>query len=61
MVVDVLSQMINRVVDKSLVKGLRVGAEEIIVLHLQFADDTVLFLLDDCESFSDYVIFASNF
>lgn len=50
-VVDVLSRLVSRAVSNGLVKGLSVGSEGILISHLQFADDTILFLEPDAESF----------
>lgn len=45
--VDVLSHMLSRGVDRGVVRGLMVGENGLEVSYLQFADDTILFLLDD--------------
>lgn len=46
LIVDVLSRMISRGVERNAIDGIRVGRDEIIVSHLQFADDTILFSSD---------------
>ena len=42
-VVDVLSRMLLKTEERSLLKGFRVGRNRCRVSHLQFADDTILF------------------
>lgn len=44
LVVDVFSQMLSRGTKSGMVRGLKVGVEGPKVSHLQFADDTILFL-----------------
>ena len=51
LVVAVLSLLISRVVESGLIKGVIVGSEGIVVSHLQFADDTILFLDNDKDNF----------
>lgn len=51
MVVDILSKLISRVVNKKLIKGFVVGNGQITVSHLQFMDDTICF----CEASQKYV------
>ena len=43
LVVDVLSKMMLRVEESSLVEGFLVGRDRIRVSHLQFVDDTIFF------------------
>ncbi|GJV52938.1 putative RNA-directed DNA polymerase, partial [Tanacetum coccineum] len=38
-----LNALLKEAVDKSIFKGIRVGAEEVMVSHLQYADDTIIF------------------
>ena len=45
LVADILGRMMDKAVSIGEVKGFKVGREEVVVSHLQFADDT-LFLLD---------------
>ncbi|KAL5553097.1 hypothetical protein UlMin_040498 [Ulmus minor] len=45
LVADILGRMMDKAVSIGEVKGFKVGKEEVVVSHLQFADDT-LFLLD---------------
>ena len=42
-VVDVLSRMLLRAEERSLLEGFRVGRNRTRVSHLQFADDTIFF------------------
>ncbi|KAL5566610.1 hypothetical protein UlMin_029774 [Ulmus minor] len=49
LVADILGRMMDKAVSIGEVKGFKVGKEEVVVSHLQFADDT-LFLLDPDQS-----------
>ena len=51
LVVDVLSHLISRAVASGLIRGIKVGSEGIVVSHLQFADDKILFLENDKYNF----------
>ena len=51
LVVDVLSHLISRAMESGLIKGVKVGSEGIVVSHLQFANDTIMFLENDKDSF----------
>ena len=51
LVVDVLSHLISRAVASRLIRGVKVGSEGIVVSHLQFADDKILFLENDKYNF----------
>lgn len=51
LVVDVLSRMLERGFERGLVRGLMVGDNGCHVSHLQFADDTILFLPHDKANF----------
>lgn len=46
MVVDMLGRIMDKGVERDLVKGFSIGRDGVSISHLQFADDT-LFLLDD--------------
>lgn len=48
--VDVLSRVLTRPVERDRMRGLIVSVERIEVSHLQFVDDTVGFLQDDDRS-----------
>lgn len=50
LVVDGLGRIIDRAREVSLVKGLEVGKDKVEITHLQFADDTILFLRADEEN-----------
>lgn len=50
-VVDVLSSLFTRGIDRDFIEGLSVGREQISVSHLQFVDDTILFLSPDLDMF----------
>lgn len=45
MVVDFLSQMVDRARERHLIEGLSVGREEVEISHLQFTHDTNFFSL----------------
>ncbi|KAL5567832.1 hypothetical protein UlMin_024407 [Ulmus minor] len=49
LVADILGRIMDKAVSIGEVKGFKVGREEVVVSHLQFADDT-LFLLDPDQS-----------
>lgn len=57
--IDVLSCMLSRAIDRGLIKDLTTGSEEVTVSHLQFANDMVLFQQDDRHSFM-HVFYISN-
>ena len=44
LVMEVLSRLISRALASGLIKGVKLGSEGVVVSHLQFADDTILFL-----------------
>lgn len=44
---DVRSLLISRRVETSQLKGVKVGIEKVVISHLQYANDTILFLEDD--------------
>ena len=46
-VVDVLSRMLLKTEERSVLEGFRVGRNRVRVTHLQFADDTIFFA-DSC-------------
>jgi hypothetical protein len=52
MVVDVLSRLLERAKECSLIEGLSVGRENVEITHLQFADDTIFFLKDDDQNWA---------
>ena len=51
LVVDVLSRLISTAVANGLIRGVKVGSEGIVVSHLQFADNTILFLENNKDNF----------
>ena len=51
LLVEVLSRLISRAVASGLIRGVKVGSEGIVVSHLQFADDKILFLENDKYNF----------
>jgi len=40
---EVLNKMLSKAMDMRQLRGLKIGADEILLSHLQFADDTLLF------------------
>lgn len=42
--VDILSRIVERASQVSLLRGLVIGREEVEITHLQFADDTIFFI-----------------
>ena len=53
---DGLSCFISRGVASGLIKGVKVGLEGTVLSHLQFANDTILFLENDNDSFSNALL-----
>lgn len=51
LVVDVLSWLILKGVEGNIIESFRIGANEVALSHLQFADDTMLFYSVKEESF----------
>ena len=49
--VDGLSRLMERATEKGFVKGCRVGRDNVMVSHLQFADDTIFFVESNGSSF----------
>ncbi|XP_062112533.1 secreted RxLR effector protein 78-like [Humulus lupulus] len=47
-VVDILGRMVDRAVESSLLHRFLIGREKVIVSHLQFANDTMFFVKDEC-------------
>ncbi|KAL5566576.1 hypothetical protein UlMin_029740 [Ulmus minor] len=60
LVADILGRMMDKAVSIGEVKGFKVGREEVVVSHLQFADDT-LFLLDPDQNNIQKVHIILNF
>lgn len=48
---DTLSYIIKRVEERDLVKGFKLGNNNVLVSHLQFVDDTIIF----CEARREYI------
>lgn len=46
-VVEALNVMIERVLEQNIIKGTKVGNNGVLILHLQFADDTIIFCNND--------------
>lgn len=61
LVAYILGNLIIKGVDKGLIDGIRVGEEETMVSHLQYADDTILFISDDALKFRNTLDIVSLF
>ena len=48
--VEVLNLLIHHAINKNMWKGISVGKDEIMISHLQYADDTILFCTPDISS-----------
>lgn len=49
-VVDILSRLLEKVKEASVIKGLFSGKNKVEVTHLQLADDTIFFLKTESEN-----------
>ena len=49
LLVDVLSELLEKAQENHLIKGLCIGQEKVEISHLQFDDDTIFFLAGDEE------------
>ena len=49
--VDVLRRMINKGVEGNIIESFKIGRDGVVLSHLQFADDTLLFCYGKEESF----------
>ena len=56
LVVDGLSRLMERASEIGYVKCWRLGKDEVVVSHLQFADDTMFFLEPESSSFKNLLI-----
>lgn len=61
LVADVLSRLLNRGVERGVVEGIRVGREDVLMSHLQFADYTILFLSEDRSMFRNVLLIFKVF
>ncbi|KAM2004953.1 hypothetical protein FF1_000090 [Malus domestica] len=61
LVVDVLSRMIEKAQGNHLIKGLRVGVDNVEISHLQFADDTIFFLNGHEENWNNLLLLLDLF
>ena len=43
LVAELLNKMIAKAVEKGMIQGLEIGKNKVCLMHLQFADDTILF------------------
>ena len=61
LVVDVLSRLVSKAEERGIIRGFEVGRERVKISHLQFADDTILFLDADEENMRDVTILVRGF
>ena len=61
LVVDVLSRLVSRAMVRRLINGTKVGSEGVVVSHLQFADDIILFVDNDKDYFSNVLFLLQIF
>ena len=54
LVTEVLNQLISKVEDCGLIDGIQIGKHRVNILHLQFANDTILFCLSRYETIVSY-------
>ena len=52
MVLDALSSLFHEAISQNLFNGIKVGYDELLVSHLQYVDDTIIF----CESVVDQLV-----
>ena len=52
---DCLGRLVDRARNCQLVEGLNVGRDDVVVSHLQFADDTIFFSSGNEEKFNSFV------
>lgn len=50
---DVLSKMLSRAIERDIMKGVKVGKDNVEVLYMQFADETISFLEQNDRSISN--------
>lgn len=53
-VVEYLNFIIHKACEKGLIVGLHVGSDRICITHLQYANDTILFLSKDDKTMVNY-------
>jgi len=53
--VDVLSCMLSKRLEEGVVKGIKVGSNELEISHVQFADNTIHFLQEDEENLKNVI------
>lgn len=59
--VDCLSRLLTQAADMGLIKGAMMGSEPLHIHHLQFADDTILFSIDDDEAIKNLFHIVKTF
>ena len=60
-VADRLSRLMERAMEVGFVKGCKVGKDNIMISHLQFADDTIFFVDSDGSSFNNLLTLLGLF
>ena len=61
LVVDALGRLIDKATQCKAIRGFTVGKDQVEVSHLQFADDTLLFMEADCNFFLNYLAILQVF
>ena len=61
LVVDVLGRLIDKATQCRAIRGFTVGKDKVEVSHLQFADDTLLFMEANCNYFLNYLTILEVF
>lgn len=55
-VAEGLNILMNRAFKKRIIKGVKVGVNEVVISHLQFANDSIIF----CEADLDQIVFIKQ-
>lgn len=61
LVVDCLSHLLTQAADLGLIKGFSTGSDPLHIHHLQFADNTILFSLDEDEAIKNLFQIVKTF
>ncbi|XP_026410315.1 uncharacterized protein LOC113305509 [Papaver somniferum] len=61
LVVEVLSKLVNDVVNRGQIHGFQVMEEGLVISHLQFTDDTLIFINADVEEMRKLLIILNTF
>ncbi|CAL5323657.1 unnamed protein product [Camellia sinensis] len=55
-VAEGLNILMNRALEEGIIRGVKVGVNEVVISHLQFADDSIIF----CEADLDQIVFIKR-